>query len=262
MKDIIAFDVETTGLDPKNDYIIQLSACKIDGVNFNIKDKRNYMISPQHKFVMSPGAQKAHGYTEEFIKEVGVSLKSIAKDFLDFIGDSDYLSYNGNTYDIKFLIKDFKLAGYDFPIEGRKFYDSYAMECKFSPRTLSAVYQKYTGQEMHGAHDSFNDVLATIQIFKKQIENHNLTLDEIQKWSENNILSPEGSIRNASNSEESDIIVFAYGKYKDSEIYKICCEDPSYVKWWSENIASDYTKKILRQYLLKQKELHKKSKSK
>ena len=71
MKDIIAFDTETTGLDTKNDYIIQLSACKLDGATLNIKDKRNYIIVPQHKFTISPGALKTHGYTEEFIKENG-----------------------------------------------------------------------------------------------------------------------------------------------------------------------------------------------
>lgn len=257
MKDIIAFDTETTGLDTKNDYIIQLSACKLDGATLNIKDKRNYIIVPQHKFTISPGALKTHGYTEEFIKENGVTLKSIARDFLDFIGDSDYLSYNGNTFDIKFLVKDFALAGYEFPIDNRKFYDSFAMECRFTPRTLSAVYKRYTGQEMVGAHDSFNDVLATIHVFKKQLETHNLTLDDIKDWNENNILSPDGTIRNAALPGDPQRIVFAVGKYKDSEIYKIACEDPSYIKWWADNVASNYTKKIVRQYLLEQKESNK-----
>ena len=52
-KDIIAFDVETTGLDQKNDYIIQLALYKIDGETLMLKDKKDYYILPQHKFTIS-----------------------------------------------------------------------------------------------------------------------------------------------------------------------------------------------------------------
>lgn len=259
--DLIVWDVETTGLDPKNDYIIQLSACKIDGETFKIKDKRDYLINPQHKFTITEGATRTHGYTEEFIKSNGVSLKSIAEDFLNFIGDGDYVTYNGNNFDVKFIVKDFALAGYEFPIDGKKFYDSYAMECRFNPRNLSSVYKKYTGQDLQGAHNSFNDVLATVAIFQKQIQKYNLTLDEIGQWNENNILSPDGSIRNAGAPGDDQMIVFAVGKYKDSDVYKIMKEDPSYCKWWAENVASNYTKKIVRDYCLNKKKEEKKSKS-
>ena len=253
IKDLIVWDVETTGLDPKNDYIIQLSAVKLDGKTFKVTDKRDYLINPQHKFVITPGALGTHGYTEEFIKKNGVPLKSIAQDFLDFIGDGDYVTYNGNNFDVKFIVKDFALAGFEFPIEGRKFYDAFAMECRFTPRNLSATYKKYTGQDLTGAHNSFNDVLATVAVFQKQLETHNLTLDDFSEWSENNILSPDGSIRNAAAPGEDLRIVFAVGKYKDSEIYKVMKEDPSYCKWWAENVASNYTKKVVRDYCIKKK---------
>lgn len=259
-KTIVAWDVETTGLDPKNDYIIQLSAVKIDTKTFKLVDKRDYIINPQHKFIITEGALRTHGYTEEFIKTNGVSMKSIAQDFLDFIGDSDYLTYNGNSFDIKFIAKDLALAGYEFPIEGRKFYDAFAMECRFAPRNLSAVYKKYTGNDLNGAHNSFHDVLATVAVFQKQLEVNGLKLKDIGDWSENNILSPDGSIRNAAAPGEPLKIVFAVGKYKDSEIYKVMKEDPSYCKWWAENVASNYTKKVVREYCLKMQKKDKKSK--
>lgn len=259
-KDLVVWDVETTGLDPKNDYIIQLSACKLDGKTLQLKAKFDKLIVPQHKFIITEGATKAHGYTEEFVKKNGVTLKSIAQEFLDFIDGCDYVTYNGNNFDVKFAVKDFALAGYEFPIENKKFYDVYAMECRFSPRHLAAIYKKYTGLEMQGAHNSFNDVLATIAVFQKQIEMHNLDLKEIGEWNENNMLSPDGSIRNAAGPGEDMRIVFAVGKYKDSDIYKIMKEDPSYCKWWAENVASNYTKKIVREYCKKMQKNDKKTK--
>lgn len=259
-KTLVVWDVETTGLDPKNDYIIQLSAVKLDG-DLKLIDKRDYVICPQHKFIIAENATKVHGYTEEFIKKNGVTIKSIAQDFIDFIGESDYVTYNGNTFDIKFIVKDFALAGFEFPIEGKRFYDAFAMECRFNPRNLSAVYERYTGEKLEGAHNSFNDVLATAQVLRKQLETHNLTLDDVKDWNENNMLSPDGSIRNAAGPGENMKIVFAVGKYKDSEIYKVMKEDPSYCKWWAENVASKYTLKVVREYCKKKKaEEDKKSK--
>lgn len=262
MKDIVCIDVETTGLDPKNDYIIQLAACKIDGKTLQLKDRKTYFIIPQHKYTIDPKAEAVHHINKETLEELGVSLKSIANEFLDFIGDSDYLSYNGNQFDYKFLCKDFALAGFEFPIEGRKFYDSFAMECRFSPRNLSAVYKKYMGRDMIGAHDAASDVLATIDIFREQLNSQRLTLDEISLWNENNLLSPDGSIRDAAGPGEPRRIVFAVGKYKDSEFYKICQDDPSYIKWWGENVASNYTKRICREYCKQMQELINESKKK
>ena len=251
MRTIVAIDVETTGLDPQNDYIVQLSAVKFDAETFDILDSINYMILPQHKFVMSPGALRTHGYTEEFIKDNGVYIRDIADYVIKFIGDSDYLTYNGNNFDFKFLVKDFKLAGYDFPIENRKFYDSYAMECKFSPRDLRSVYKNYTGEDFENAHDALADVKATIKVFQKQLYSYFLSPDDVSDWPENNLLSIGGSIRYAQGADTEPLIVFAVGKYKDSDVYKVMVDDPSYCRWWATNVASERDRNIVKEYCKK-----------
>lgn len=263
MKNIVCIDVETTGLDPKNDYIIQLAAVKIDGSTLELMDRKQYFIKPQHKYIIDPKAEATHHITKETLENLGVSLKSIAKEFLEFIDNCDYLSYNGNQFDYKFLYKDFALAGYEFPIEDRKFYDSYAMECRFSPRNLSSVYKKYMGVDMQGAHDAASDVLATVDIFREQLRTQGVTLNDISNWNENKLLSPDGSIRDAAAPGEPRRIVFTIGKYKDSEFYKVCKEDPSYIRWWVDNVASNYTRKVCREYCNQiNEELSKNSKKK
>lgn len=256
MHTIVAIDIETTGLDPQNDYIVQLSAVKFNSDSIfdlepEILGSIDYIIIPQHKFIISPGALRTHGYTEEFIKDNGVYIKDIAEYIIKFIGDSDYLTYNGNNFDFKFLVKDFKLAGYDFPIENKKFYDSYAMECKFSPRDLSSVYKNYTGEVFENSHDSLADVNATIKVFQSQIKRYNLNIEEISNWNENNLLSIGGSIRYAQGTDSEPLIVFAVGKYKDSDIYKVMKEDPSYCRWWSTNVASERDRNIAKEYCKK-----------
>ena len=245
---IVCLDTETTGLDSQNDFIIQLSLIKFRKDNFEQVAERNWYILPSHKFSISKGAFDAHGISEEFIKSNGVNIKDIAPEFIDLVADADYLTYNGNNFDFKFILKDFKLAGFELPMEGKMFYDSFAMEVRKSPRNLGAVYKRYTGNDLEGAHDALNDVRATVEVFKHQLSNVEDEYTTINEWNENKMLAPEGFIRDAASPGDPQRIVFSTGKYKDSEFMQICKDDPSYIKWYMENVASDYTKKILKRY--------------
>lgn len=74
-KYIVCFDVETTGLSPIEDYIIQLAMVKFDSQTFKQIDSRNWYIEPAHAYEITPGAHDAHGLTKEFLKENGVSKR-------------------------------------------------------------------------------------------------------------------------------------------------------------------------------------------
>ena len=119
------------------------------------------------------------------------------------------------------------------------------METRLSPRTLSSVYEKYTGEYLTDAHNSLADVKATIDIFKSQ---YDIIEDNIDDWPENQLLSPEGSIRNAANPNEPTYYVFNMGKYKDCEFMDICKKDPQYIKWFRDKVASPYTWRLLSKY--------------
>lgn len=249
-KYLVSYDVETTGLSPQNDFIIQLSCIKVEKATMVEVDRRDWYIKPAHAYTIDPKATEVHGLTKEFIEEHGKTIKEIADDFLGFIEDCDFLTYNGNTFDIQFLYKDFSMFGYDLKLEGRMFYDAYAMECTFRPRTLAYIYHDYTGKILDGAHNAIKDVEATIEVFKKQKEIFlDDNWDKVDNMIENQLLTPDGSIRRPS--WNSEMIVFARGKYKDCEFMEVYRKDPSYVKWFTTNVASSYTLDVLRGYFQK-----------
>lgn len=250
-KFIVCWDVETTGLNPKEDFMIQLAVSKFSKETMEIIESKKWYVKPAHNYTISPQAQAVHGLTKEFIEANGVYFKELAPEFFKMIEDADLLTYNGNTFDIKFLNEECKRWGLPLPIVGKNFYDAFAMECRFHPRNLSAVYKSYTGVDLEDAHDALADVNATIEVFKNQIIKHGVTFDEIDTWQENNLLTPDGSIRNTAAAGEELRIVFAVGKYKDSEFMEITKKDPGYIKWYMENIASDYTKNVLSKYYAK-----------
>lgn len=252
IKNIVCIDTETTGLNANEDHIIQLSLVKIElqtGIELNVFDR--YII-PERKFEISRSAEEVHGITKDFLLENGVYLKDVANEILEILNDSDaYLTYNGNTFDFKFLIKDFAEIGYEFPLN-KPCIDSYAMECRMNPRDLMSVYKKYTDEEFENAHNSLSDVRATIKVFDKQcdfLKSSGVSFDELLDWKENKLLDPSGFIRDASTKGEDMKLVFACGKYRDSEVYDVMMKDPNYISWWAKEVASSHIKNIVRDYL-------------
>ncbi len=246
MKDIVCFDVETTGLSQKEDFIIQLSMIKIDQ-SFSKIDNKSWYIKPVHKYEIKSTAIEKHGITKEFLEENGVNLKDIAQEILDFIEGCDFLTYNGNSFDIGFLYKDLKIVGYDLNMEGRTCYDAFLLYKMMYPSTLEAVYKRCTGKDLEGAHNAINDVEATIEVYK-YLRELNIDVDE----STFNIVSPEGSIRKII-IDGVESLVFSFGKYKDDEFLSVYDKDPQYVKWFLGNIASEYTFNMLKKYCQERK---------
>ena len=246
MKNIVCFDVETTGLSQKEDFIIQLSMIKITP-QFEEIERKSWYIKPVHNYEIKTTAIEKHGITKEFLEKNGVNLKDIAQEIIDFIEGCDFLTYNGNSFDIGFLYKDLKIVGYNLNMEGRTCFDAFLLYKMMYPSTLEAVYKRCTGKNLEGAHNAINDVEATIEVYKA-LRNENIEVDE----SVFNIVSPEGSIRKVI-IDDVESLVFSFGKYKDDEFFSVYKKDPQYVKWFLANIASDYTFNILKKYCQERK---------
>lgn len=246
MKDIVCFDVETTGLSQKEDFIIQLSMIKVNS-QFEELDRRNWYIKPAHAYEIKSTAIEKHGITKEFLDNNGVNLKDIGQEILDFMEGCDFLTYNGNSFDIGFLYKDLKIVGYELNMEGRTCYDAFLLYKMMYPSTLEAVYKRCTGKDLDGAHNALNDVVATIDVYKA-LREENIEVDE----NAFNIVSPENSIRKVV-IDGVESLVFSFGKYKDDEFMSVYYKDPQYIKWFLGNIASEYTFNMLKKYCQERK---------
>lgn len=250
-KNIVAFDVETTGLSFKDDYVIQLAAVKFD-TDFNEVDVFNHYIIPHAKnWNISEEAFGKHGLTKEFIVENGEHITDIGSEFLAFIDGCDLLSYNGKGFDVKMLLKDLRGVGLSLDIT-KVFYDSFLLEVKLNPRSLDAVYKRYTGKDIESAHNALFDVYATIEVFKHQLQqfdSQNVTLDDIMNFDESRIFCVDNII-----TKVDDKIIFAIGKYKGREFMEVAKMDVGYIKWIMTNDDFDITtKQTLREYYVKHK---------
>ena len=243
MKNLVCIDTETTGVDKKNDSIIQIAAVKINPETFEEIDSFKSYVKPLKDFTIADGAFEKHGLSKVFILEQGKTIKEIGQDFIDFIEGCDILSYNGMSFDIAFIDKDFSEAGISIDWSKYKSIDAFSIECMLNSRKLEDVYKKYTGNDLINAHDALSDVRATIEVYK-----HQKNIISAPEYNQDafiaDIISPDNFVKY----NDKNQLVFNVGKYKMRDVYEVCKEDKGYIKWLFGAGISVTTKNTIEQY--------------
>jgi DNA polymerase III epsilon subunit-like protein len=170
MKNIVAFDLETTGLDKTRDQIIQFAAIKFNPMTYEIYDSMNLKIQPVEPYSISISAYIKHGISKESLKDKPF-LKDVAPHIVHFFDDCDVLTYNGK-FDDDFLSYHIEKLGFKIDFMSKNLYDAFLEERLRNGMHLEDVYARYKGKTMAeaglSAHDALSDVKATISIFAAQ----------------------------------------------------------------------------------------------
>ena len=251
---LVAFDTETTGLDVQKEHIIQLSLVKIATDTWQTIDQRDWYILPEGEFTIPAEAEAVHHISKEFLLEHGVSLRSVYDDLIAFTNGCDFLSYNGNGYDAPILHYNLKRLGLDFAFDGRTWYDALLLERIHTAgqvdengeklhNNLTAAYTRYYGHPFEGAHNSLDDVRATIEVFKAQIAAHGwdwAQRDEFGFISFDRWLQKRG-----------DYYYLTQGGHKGESIESMLRIDRSYLEWLVDKCqwTDDQTRAIINPYI-------------
>jgi DNA polymerase-3 subunit epsilon len=242
---IVAFDIETTGLDKNKDQIIQISLAKFNRETYEIVDTFDSYVQPVGYYTINEAAYSKHGISAEFL--IGKPhLSDIAEQIIDFIGDADILGYNSMRFDIPFLKTELNKYGYDIDFTVRKCYDSFKEETRRNGNTLEQTFIRYVGHSMVDegleAHNSLSDIKATITIFKHQNNVSEVKAEfvagedgvfEEKEW--NGIMKP----------------CFTIGKYRQMPIDYVALKDQNYLKWCVSDKCTftSSTKKFIKKYI-------------
>ena len=186
--------------------------------------------------------------------EHGVSLRSVYEDLRAFTDGCDMLSYNGNGYDAPILHYNLARLGLDFDFERRTWYDALLLERIHTAgmvdengerlhNNLTTAYTRYYGHPFEGAHNSLDDVLATIEVFKAQVAAHGwewAQRDEFGFISFDRWLYRKGNY-----------YYLSMGGHKGESIEAMLRVDKSYLEWIVDKCAytDDQTKAIIEPYL-------------
>lgn len=160
LKSYIAFDVETTGLDPLENEIIEIGALRVrEG-----KVSGRFMEFIRPLSPIAPNITALTGITDEMVADARPRC-SVISDFLDFCGEDVLIGHNV-SFDYSFMkcsaVKEglsFEKTGIDTLKIARKVHKD--LESK-SLESLCAYYNI----ENKSAHRAYHDALATAKLYQ------------------------------------------------------------------------------------------------
>ena len=158
--DYVVVDIETTGLSPIEDKIIQLSAIKyIDNKKIAVF---NEYINPHTK--LSDFIINLTGITQDVVDH-GKELDDIKDDFISFYGDLPLVGHYINGFDIKFLIAN------NLIIKNVATIDTLPLARKLDLENAKLpTVKKFLGID-NNSHDSLDDCYTTNVLYQFAKEN-------------------------------------------------------------------------------------------
>ncbi len=228
LKPIMFIDLETTGLNPWSDRIVEATFLKIhpDG-NRELVTK---LINPE--VPIPEEATAIHGITDSDVAGKP-NFGQCSAELAGFIADCDIAGFNVKRFDLPFLETEFRRAGVDFSRQNRSIVDALVIYHKFEQRSLEAAYQRYCGKELSGGHSSLADAEATVEILDAQISLyaelpkdvcglHEFCCDP----GESNFVDKLGKFIIV-----EDEITFNFGQHKGERLKDVAKSAPDYLGW-------------------------------
>lgn len=152
MREII-FDTETTGLDNKQDRVIEIGGVELEN-HFPTGRTLHIYISPGERKV-HPDALAVHGITDEFLKDKR-PFAAVAEEILAFFGEARWVAHNA-SFDMGFMNAEFERLGLP-PIAQERVTDTLALARRkhpMGPNSLDALCRRYgidnSHRTQHGA---------------------------------------------------------------------------------------------------------------
>ena len=160
IKDYVAFDLETTGLNIETDQIIEIGALKVkDG---KVVDRFMEFVKPDKR--ISSMITNITGITNEMVADAR-DTQEIMKDFVDFCEDYVLVGHN-IMFDYKFCKLYANKYGYSFEKKG---IDTLKIARKihkdFESKSLGVLCEHYKIVDQ-AAHRAYHDALATAKLYQ------------------------------------------------------------------------------------------------
>jgi DNA polymerase III subunit epsilon len=238
---LVVFDLETTGLDIRNDRIIQFAFIRVNPDR--TQDEWVELVNPGIK--IPPESIEIHGITNEKVKDKA-NFSHFAPFVVEFLENCDLSGYNVARFDLPFLQKEMERSEVLLDVTGTKVIDAQIIFHKLEPRNLAAAYRFYCGEEHDDAHDALGDVKVTLDVLNAQVGRYSelpnsiAGLHEFTNKTDDRYVTPDRKFfwRHGQAS-------IGFGKYKGRSLKWIYENDRDYLNWMKGGDFADETKKMI-----------------
>ena len=223
---LVFFDLETTGTSISHDRIVEISIVKLMPDGRVLEKTRR--INPE--MPIPAEATAVHHITDEDVKNEP-TFRQIANSLAQLIAGCDIAGFNSNRFDVPLLDAEFERVGVDLDLTKARFIDVQTIYHKKEPRTLSAAYKYYCGEELEGAHGANADTVATMKVLLAQLERYDDLPTEVGALSEFASNNRNVDIIGRLIYDDQDREIINFGKYKGQVAAEVLKKDPGYYSW-------------------------------
>ena len=227
VRPLVVFDIESTGVSPRKDRIIELAAIKLmpDGEEI----PKCWLMNPG--VPIPPETTAIHGISDEIVKNCP-TFADKAEEIFEFFRGCDLSGFNADRFDIPCLEEEFARVGMAFAPSARKHVDVQRIYHKKEPRDLSAAVRFYLGRNHDGAHGAEADTRATLEVLKAQMAKYSdlpATVDEMDEYLVPH--DPMNADRAGTLRWKDGELTINFGKKKGESLKKLLLNEPNYLKW-------------------------------
>lgn len=224
---LVFFDLETTGLNQKQDRIVELALIKVTPQGDVMERVRRF----------NPGipipaeATAVHGITDEDVADEA-PFCARAKALADILEGCDLAGFNIRRFDIGMLVEEFRRCGVEFSLEGRRIIDMQTIFHREEPRDLSAAARFYLGREHEEAHTALGDIRTSAAVLGAQLQRYPHVprdLDGLHGYCEEFAPIRTEVDRWFSTTDEGR--VFRRGKHTGQPLDEVARSAPDYLHW-------------------------------
>ena len=224
---LVVFDIESTGVSPRKDRIIELAAVKVseDGA----EETRTWLLNPT--IPIPPETSAIHGITDDIVKDCP-TFADKAVEIFEFFRGASLGGFNSDRFDIPCLEEEFARVGMNFGSSQRKHVDVQRIYHRMEPRDLSTAVRFYLGRDHEGAHGAEADAKATLAVLKAQLAKYpGLPRTDVEM---DEYLVPHDPL----NADRMGVLRWRdgeltvnFGKKKGEILRKLLVNEPNFLKW-------------------------------
>lgn len=218
---LAAIDLESTGLDPANDRIVEIAVLTL--APGRAAEMFHTRVNPGRP-IPSP-ATAVHGLADTDVAGAP-RFPEIATDLTHRLGGCDLAGFGIGGFDLPLLTAEFARAGVSLPLAGRAVLDALSVFRRREPRSLSAAVAFYLGREHAGAHRATQDVGAALEVLDEQVRRYGLPAVPAVLHAAIVEVDVAGKFRRTDAG-----VTFAFGKYAGRTLDDVAASDPGYLEW-------------------------------
>jgi DNA polymerase-3 subunit epsilon len=215
-------DIETTGLDPAADRIVEVAVLRLDPH----RDPVLFVRRCNPGVPIPPQATTVHHISDEDVVDCP-QFCAIAREFLRVLAYADLGGFGIRHFDLPFLACELQRAGHPLCLRGRAVIDAQTIFFQREPRDLAAAVRRYCRREHEQAHQAEYDARAALDVLDAMLGRHP-DLPRVPAELHRRLIDVDiaGWFR-----RDGDSVIFARGKHRGRSLADVARCEPGYLNW-------------------------------